>query len=204
VRNVLRILFCFVLFALPAFGAGPVKFGIHGGVGALNMPEPIKPAYGFGYGGGLHLDLSLVVVSFRVSGDYHVFPVDENQFRTILMQAQPNLNTSGFSVSGGSVKVLSVGVNGKFSFPIPIVSPYVTAGVGYSNLEQGDLTVTYQGQPLVGVPTTSSVNKATLNAGVGVDLNLVFADLFVEARYVLILAEGFSPGYVPITVGLTF
>jgi hypothetical protein len=48
------------------------------------------------------------------------------------------------------------------------------------------------------------VNKATLNAGVGVDLNLVFADLFVEARYVLILAEGFSPGYVPITVGLTF
>ncbi len=201
-RNVLRILFCSILFALPALGAGPVKFGIHGGIGALNMPEPVKPAYGLGYGGGLHLDLSLVVVSFRISGDYHVFPVDEDQFRTILTQS--GVNASGFDVSGGAVKVLSLGVNGKFSFPIPVVSPYLTAGVGYSNLKQGGLTVTFQGQEVPGVPRSISFDKATLNAGVGVDLSLFFADLFVEARYVLILAEGSSPGYVPITVGLTF
>jgi len=190
------------MFALPVFGAGPVKFGVHGGIGALNMPEPIKPAYGLGYGGGLHLDLSLVVVSFRLSGDYHVFPVDDNQFKTVL--AQGGFNASGFDLSGGSIKILSLGVNGKFSLPIPIASPYLTAGVGYSNLEQGDLSVTYQGQPFVSVPKTNSVNKVTLNAGVGVDINVFFADLFVEARYVLILAEGSSPGYVPITIGLTF
>jgi opacity protein-like surface antigen len=188
--------------ASSAMAAGPVRFGLHGNAAFLNVPEPLKEAYGFGYGGGAHLDISLVVLSVRVSGDYISFPVDDGKFKTIL--AAGGFNPADFDIDGGTIGILSFAVNGKVSLPVPVFSPYITAGAGLASISASDLTITYQGQPYISGASPGSETKFSVNAGVGADLDILVATLFIEAKYTLIFTEGESSSYVPVTVGITF
>ncbi|HET6272010.1 MAG TPA: outer membrane beta-barrel protein [Bacteroidota bacterium] len=185
-----------------AFAAGPVRFGLHGNAAFLNVPEPLKEAYGFGYGGGAHLDISLLVLSIRVSGDYISFPIDEGKFKAIL--AAGGLNASDFQFDGGRIGILSFAVNGKMGFPVPVFSPYITAGAGLASISVSDLSIRYQGQPVVSAAGQKAETKFSINVGVGADLDIIVATLFIEAKYTLIFTEGESSSYVPVTLGITF
>ena len=187
-----------------ALAAGPVRFGLHGNAAFLNVPEPVKEAYGFGYGGGAHLDISLVVLSVRVTGDYISFPIDEGKFKSILALAAGGVNASDFQFDGGRIGILSFAVNGKMGLPVPVFSPYITAGAGLASISVSDLSITYQGQPVVSAAGQKAETKFSINAGVGADLDIIVATLFIEAKYTLIFTEGESSSYVPVTLGITF
>jgi len=185
-----------------ALAAGPVRFGLHGNAAFLNVPEPLKEAYGFGYGGGAHLDINLLVLSVRVTGDYISFPIDEGKFKAIL--AAGGLNASDFQFDGGRIGILSFAVNGKMGLPVPVFSPYITAGAGLASISVSDLSIRYQGQPVVSATGQKAETKFSINAGVGADLDIIVATLFIEAKYTVIFTEGESSSYVPVTLGITF
>jgi hypothetical protein len=190
--------------------AALLKFGIHGNITNVNIGGPasfggqdfssqLEKIYGLGYGGGVHFDVSLPLLSFRLSGDYVRLSPDVAQFKTIaeqlLMQPLP-----GLTVEGGVINVIFGEANLKFSLlPLPVVSVYLTGGVGIVNIDRDAATVKLP--PLSYTLPKDSETKASLNAGAGVDLG----PLFGEARVTWILTEGKTTVMVPIgTVGITF
>jgi len=73
-----------------ALAMGPgFAFGVHANITSSNFPGPtvdstnqqISSAYGAGWGGGVHVDANLMVFSFRLTGDYIHYAIDENKFR---------------------------------------------------------------------------------------------------------------------------
>jgi opacity protein-like surface antigen len=183
----------------------PFSIGIHGGIAVLNFPDPLKQVYGTGYGGGVHVDISLpVLFAIRLSGDYTSFGIDADKYKSLL-PATFGGAVSDFSVDGGRVAILSFTANGKYSpLPLPIVSPYLTAGVGTATISISDLTVKQGATTLAGFPSPPSQTKFLINVGAGVDLNLVAVKLFAEARYAWILTDGSTTGYLPVVVGINF
>lgn len=67
------VLCCALLLAFSASAQIPglsVAFGVHGNLTNTNLVGDFKEIYGLGYGGGVHFDLKLGVLSLRLSGDY--------------------------------------------------------------------------------------------------------------------------------------
>lgn len=193
------------LMALPASAKGPVSFGIHANGAFLNVPPPLDPAYGFGYGGGLHLDINFIPgTNLRISGDYISFGLNEDDYKKVAAEYNPGFGSTGFSLSGGRISILSASANGRFGLPFPVVSPYITAGVGIAVIGSSDLSVSYLGQVVSPSPEQSDETKPSLNIGGGVDLNIAVATIFVEAKYTVIFTSRESSSYIPITIGVTF
>jgi opacity protein-like surface antigen len=191
-----------------ALSAGMIGFGAQANYASLNVPDPLKLAYGGGFGGGLHLDFRFGVATLRVNGDYISFSADQNAYRDLLYNGavaeNPGLDKNAIAVDGGRVTILSFGVNGKFSLPNMAVSPYAIIGLGSASLSMSDLNVSYQGTSVgvqTGVPTET---KFMVNAGAGVDFPLGTLALFVEVKYTWIFTENEKSTYFPVTVGVTF
>lgn len=187
-----------------------IKFGIHGNVTLSDLPGPdiagsksISDAYGSGWGGGAHIDLSFLVFSFRLSGDYLTYSLDEDKFRSAYEEIFGPA-VSQMNIDGGGMHILSVSANGKLNLaPIPIVTPYVTGGVGLAWLTLDETKTSIAGVAGRTFPSGSQSAKTTFNVGVGADVTLG-VELFVEARYVWIMTDGENSTYVPVTVGVTF
>ncbi len=180
-------------------------WGVHGNYAQLDVASTsISSVYGAGWGGGAHFDVDLMMITLRFSGDYVTFKPDQDKYRNELAQLLGNAAT-GYSIDGGDVNILSVNANAKWTLlPIPIVSPYLTGGIGLAQLSTGDLTVKYNGATVGGFPKVDGETKTALNLGAGVDLKLGGVALFAEAKYTWILTQGNSTKYIPISVGITF
>ncbi len=193
-----------ILFAVGARAQVSLGWGLHGNYARLNAAGPVSSVYGDGLGGGLHVDVDLMMITLRFSGDYVTFAPDEDKYRNELARLLGSA-AAGYTVDGGKINILSVNANVKWALlPLPVVSPYLTGGIGLAQLSSGDLTVKYNGVVQGNVPKVDGETKTALNVGAGVDLKLGGIALFAEAKYTWILTEGEKTGYIPITVGITF
>lgn len=178
-------------------------FGVHGNYASLSIAGPLKDAYGPGYGGGAHLDISFPMLSLRVSGDYIAFSPDNDKYQKALVGL---LGTAaqGFKIDGGNISIWSGNVNLKSTFlPLPVLTPYITGGIGLASINVSDADVTLNGVRQGNIPGAKGETKTSFNLGAGVDLKLGIT-LFIEAKYTWILTEGETSTYIPISAGITF
>ena len=179
-------------------------WGVHGNYAMLDVSGQLSSVYGSGAGGGAHIDVDLMMITLRFSGDYVTFSPDQDKYRSELAQLFGNAAT-GYSIDGGNISILSVNANAKWTLlPIPVVSPYLTGGIGLAQLSSGDLTVKYNGAAVGGFPKVNGETKTAVNIGAGVDLKFGGIALYAEAKYTWILTEGNSTKYIPISIGITF
>ncbi len=203
-----------MLFAVGTLVAQPLapkfSFGVHGNFTMSNLPGPavsgsasLKDAYGAGWGGGAHLDVSLLMFGFRLSGDYMKYSLDEDRFRSSYAGVFGGA-VNQISINGGGLSIFSLNANGKWNIlPLPVVTPYLTGGVGLAWLSVDETKTSISGVAGNTFPSRSEGGKTSLNLGAGADLSLGLT-LFVEVKYVWILTEGETSTYVPVTLGVTF
>ncbi|HTO93915.1 MAG TPA: hypothetical protein VMM80_06065, partial [Bacteroidota bacterium] len=130
------ILCCVALVTLAASaGAQGLRFGIQGdfvnfnlGMAQTNVVIPqsgttvdystlFKEIYGLGYGGGVHFDVDLGLISFRLSGDYIMLSPDKSKYQPLL-----GALGSSFTVDGGRIDIYSGNLNLKFNIlPLPVI-----------------------------------------------------------------------------------
>ena len=207
-RRLLVVLLCLAAFSPAVFASGLVGFGVQATGANVNFPDPLKEVYGQGFGGGAHLDINFIpFVGIRVVGDYISFSPDNNKYRALFVKLAAG---DGFTsipadwgLDGGRVGILSFSANAKFGLPTPVLSPYLTAGVGSASLSVSDLKVTFQGGAVGNVPGVKSETKFSANAGGGVELNFGVS-LYLEAKYTWIFTEGSTDTYIPVSLGITF
>ncbi len=196
-RKFSTVIALIVIGSSVAFSAGPIGFGLQATGANLNV-SGLTDVYGFGFGGGGHLDFSLpILFSFRLQGDYVRFSPDAAKYAGVVFPHQ-----TGISVQGGDVNMISGHVSTKMSpLPLPLISPYLTAGVGITKMDVGGIQVKGYTGP---IPTLASGTSTSANAGVGVDVNLIVVSLYLETRYTWIFADGGTSTYVPVSLGITF
>ena len=192
-----------VLVATVAFGQS-ANFGFQATGANISIGGPLSDVYGFGYGGGAHLDVNLpVLLSFRLQGDYVRFSPDEGKYQKLASSIVPGSNPADYKIEGGAINIWSAHANVKSTFlPLPIISPYITGGVGLANLSSSEMTVKYQGQTLGNAPGVKGETNFSANIGAGADLK-VGITLYIEARYTWIFTEGETSTYIPISIGVT-
>jgi opacity protein-like surface antigen len=211
---------CVVLVTLASSAAAQgISFGLQGdfvnfnlGVAQTSVYFPqtgttvdysalFKDIYGLGYGGGLHFDVNLGLLAFRLSGDYIMLQPDKSKYQPLLGP----LGTS-FSVDGGRIDIYSGNVNLKFALlPLPIIHVYATGGAGIVELKMNDASLTFKGITLTHLKAFDTQTKPTVNAGAGVDLKLGHIALFAELKVNFILTAGKTSSEVPLaTLGITF
>ncbi len=207
----LTLLCTLLLMATVAFGQIPsVGFGVHANITNANFPGPqingsdaLKDVYGTGFGGGAHLDVGAVGFSLRFSADYLSFSPDNDKYHAAL---EPYIGSaaSQFTVSGGTISYWSISANGKMPvLPLPIITPYITGGIGLGIISVGDAKVLQNGAETKGIPGFSSESKTALNLGAGVDLKIGIT-LFLEVRYTWLLTDPKTSTLVPVSLGVTF
>ncbi len=215
------LLFCALLFAFSA-SAQTIGFGVHGNMINSDVNAKVKQllqidqsnsgtlqvaldeVYGLGYGGGVHLDINLPVITFRISGDYLTVSPDKDKFSTYVKQSFGALPVS--YVEGGKVDMISGNANAKLVvLPLPVVKPYVTGGVGVCNVKATDVTLALSGANMKPVTILKQQTVFTYNAGVGVDFDISGTFIFAEMKFNWIPLEEGTVTLVPIvTAGLTF
>jgi len=199
-------------FSQPVVGglAPSVNFGVHANFMNANFPGPqingataLKDVYGAGFGGGLHLDVQLAMVSFRISGDYLSFSPDNDKYRQGL-EGIIGTAAGQFSVDGGGITMLSGNLNAKMAIlPLPVVKPYLTGGIGLARLSVDDARVMQNGIETKAYGGFSSETCTAWNLGAGVDLS-IGVTLFLEVKYMWIVTEPETSTLVPVTIGVTF
>jgi len=199
-------------FSQPVVGglAPSVNFGVHANFMNANFPGPqingataLKDVYGAGFGGGIHLDVQLAMVSFRISGDYLSFSPDNDKYRQGL-EGIIGTAAGQFSVDGGGITMLSGNLNAKMAIlPLPIVKPYLTGGIGLARLSVDDAKVMQNGVETKAYGGFSSETCTAWNLGAGVDLS-IGVTLFLEVKYMWIVTEPETSTLVPVTIGVTF
>jgi opacity protein-like surface antigen len=198
--------------AQPVIGglAPSVHFGAHVNFMNANFPGPqisgataLKDVYGAGFGGGVHLDVELAMVGFRISGDYLSFSPDNDKYRSGL-QGIIGTAAGQFSVEGGGISLWAGSINAKMNIlPLPVVKPYLIGGVGFARLSVDDAKVVQGGVETKAYPGFSSETKTSWNIGAGVDLN-VGVTLFLEVKYMWVMTDPETSTLFPVTIGITF
>jgi opacity protein-like surface antigen len=87
--------------------------------------------------------------------------------------------------------------------PLPIVTPYITGGIGLAWVNRDEVTTSITGFPGNKFPSSSQSGKTSIAVGAGVDLKLGI-NLFLEVKYAWIFTDVATSTYVPVTVGVTF
>jgi hypothetical protein len=220
----LLFLACALLITSPASAQVPtptlasVSWGIHANLTNVKVgnvtnvvsankdyTDALKDIYGIGYGGGLHLDVKLAILSFRVSGDYLTLSPDKAKYQALAATYLGSLAT-GVGIDGGRIDVFAGSVDVKLNLlPLPIIGIYAIGGGGLVNLSVSKLTVTYNGQPVQTIPAVASQTKPAVNAGVGADISLGGLTLFGEVKLEWVFTDPNTTTQIPFaTVGLTF
>ena len=201
-----------IIITSTALALGPgFAFGVHANFTTSNFPGPsvsgtnqqISSAYGAGWGGGVHVDANLMVFSFRLSGDYLHYSIDENKFRDSFRPFFGNA-VNQMSIDGGGLGIITLAVNGKMPvLPLPVITPYLTGGVGLAWVSRDQVTTSITGFTGATIPSSSQSGRTLVDVGAGVDIKIGIA-LFVEAKYAWIFTDGSNSTYVPVTIGVTF
>ena len=170
-------------------------------VGSLDVSSLVKDIYGLGYGGGIHFDVDLGLVAFRLSGDYVMLSPDKAKYQSLLGPLG-----SQVTIDGGRIDIYSANLNLKFNIlPLPVIHVYVTGGGGFVDIKMNDATLSLGTFKLATVKAFDTQTKPTLNAGAGVDIKLGPVALFAELKVNFIMTTGKTSSEVPLaTVGLTF
>jgi opacity protein-like surface antigen len=199
-------------FSSLALALGPgFAFGVHVNFTNSNFPGPsvsgvnqqIGSAYGVGWGGGVHLDANLMVMSVRLTGDYIHYSIDENKFRDSF---RPLFGSAvdQMSISGGGLGIVALAVNGKLPvLPLPVITPYLTGGIGLAWVNRDEVTTSITGFAGNKFPSSTQSGKTTVDIGAGVDIRLGI-QLFVEVKYAWIFTDVTTSTYVPVSIGVTF
>jgi opacity protein-like surface antigen len=209
-----------MLCAVSAWAAGPPNpvggiaprfgFGVHGNFTVASLPGPaitgsksLADAYGPGWGGGAHLEVGLMGLSLRLSGDYLKYPLDQGRFRDSVSGVL-GVAPDQISIEGGGLGVTSFSANAKVAvMPLPLVRPYVTGGAGLAWLSMDETKTSITGRRVGTFPAARQDGRRSYNLGAGADLDFGVT-LFLEARYVWVLTEGEKSTYVPVALGVTF
>jgi len=202
------VLCCALLLAFSASAQIPgpsVAFGVHGNLTNTNLVGDFKEIYGLGYGGGVHFDLKLGVLSLRLSGDYISLSPDNTKYQAFLARYFGSA-ASGITIEGARIDVFSGNLNAKVGLvPLPVVTIYATGGAGLVNLGVADAKVVINGTTAAQVPGIDKQTKPSINAGAGLDIHLGGLTLYGEVKVNWIMTEGETSTQVPLaTVGLTF
>jgi len=198
-----------------------VDFGVHGNVISSDinavlreiagLPAPsgtyeiaLEEVYGLGLGGGLHLDVDLGILTFRLSGDYITLSPDEEKFASAVQVYFPGAELT--FVEGGQIEMISGALNAKLVvLPIPAVRPYITGGGGLTYLKTTKVKLLFNGVPIPDFEILKAQTVPTLNAGAGVDLELGPVTLYGEIKINWLFIEEGNSTFIPIgTVGVTF
>jgi opacity protein-like surface antigen len=187
-----------------------VSIGLHANFTNANFPGPeingtnaLEDVYGAGFGGGVHFDVRFVMFSVRLSADYLNFSPDNDKYREGLAKLIGSA-ASQFSVDGGGITFLSLTANAKWAIlPLPIVSPYLTGGIGLARLSADETKILQNGVQTNQFAGFKSETQTSLNVGAGVDLNIGVA-LFLEVRYTWVLTDPNTSTLVPVSLGITF
>jgi opacity protein-like surface antigen len=193
-----------------ALGPG-FAFGVHANFTSSSFPGPsvtgvnqqIGSAYGPGWGAGVHVDANLMVFSLRLTGDYLHYSIDENKFRDSF---RPLFGSAAdqMSISGGGLGIVALAVNGKMPvLPLPVITPYLTGGIGLAWVNRDEATTSITGFPGGKFPSSSQSGKTTVDVGAGVDIKIGIS-LFVEVKYAWIFTDVANSTYVPVSIGVTF
>lgn len=219
------ILSCMILLTCSASAQDvpgvSVDFGIQGNIISSNinatvrdiagLPPPTSPyqialeeVYGLGLGGGIHLDVDIGLLSFRVSGDYITLAPDEEKFTDAVEIYFPGASID--YVEGGTIEMISGNVNLKLVvLPIPLVNPYLTGGGGLTYLKTTKVKLAFGGNPIPEFEILKEQTVGTVNVGAGVDFDLSVLTLYAELKINWLFIEEGSSTFVPIgTVGVTF
>lgn len=160
------------------------------------------PGFSVGLGGGPSLatgDLGEVVDT-----GWHIQGLAELSIPLTPIGVRANVDFHRHSGSGGLNHNMFVGnVNGKVGLPIipMVLSPYVTAGLGMYNTRFSQ-EVNVPGIDIEYFERTRT--EVGLNAGAGIEANLLLAKLFVEARWLNLFGDGPASDVMPITFGIMF
>ena len=217
------ILFCSVILVTVSTSAQTpgvsVDFGVQGDVISSNINAVLRNAagvapgtyelaleevYGLGLGGGVHLDVNLGLLSFRVYGDYISLSPDKDKFANAVQTYFPGADIQ--FIEGGRIEMYSGSVNLKFTIlPLPVIKPYLTGGGGYTHVKTTPAKLKFGTLDIPEFEILKEQNVGTLNAGAGVDLGLGPITLFGEIKLNWLFIEEGTSTFVPIgTVGLTF
>jgi opacity protein-like surface antigen len=213
------LLFC-ALFAALSASAQTIGFGVHGNMINSNINAKLKQiagvtpstgqlevaldqVYGLGFGGGVHFDIGLSVLSIRISGDYITLSPDKDKFKTYVQQVVP---LPVQFVSGGKVDMISGNANAKLVIlPLPVFKPYITGGAGLANVKATDVTLSLGSLTLAPITILKNQTVGTFNAGAGVDLVFGKIAVFGEIKVNWLMIEEGTSTMVPIiTAGITF
>lgn len=172
-----------------------------GGGGAMPLsPSNLKDNWKVGLGGGAGLDIALpgsIVIEGEV--DYFKYAVDSDK----LVKSYGG-GTTGISVSGGAISMLSVTGNLKL-FLIPKISPvtiYLFGGGGLTSMTAEDTKISYMSVSQTVSGTTES--KPCAQAGGGIQISLGSTGLFAEAKYLSIFTKDNTTASAVVKAGLIF
>lgn len=222
-RRVQVFALLFLLAAIPAqMSFAGVGFGLHGNLTNFKIGGELgritglssagsttslalKEVYGLGYGGGIHIDLAIPVLSIRLSGDYLTLSPDNDKFQTFL-RAYTGSSTALFAVEGGKITMISGNANVKINIlPLPVFKPYITGGIGLANIKAEDLTITFNNFKVPGFQLIETQTVTMFNAGAGLDLDFGGLAVYGELKVNWVMLKEGTSVQVPIaTVGITF
>jgi opacity protein-like surface antigen len=199
-----------------------VGFGLHGNLtnfrvggelgrvtglssGGSTTTLALKEVYGLGYGGGVHIDFGIPILTIRISGDYLTLAPENEKFQTFL-RTYTGSSTALFGVDGGRITMISGNANLKVTIlPLPVFKPYITGGVGLANIRSEDLVVTFNTFRLPGFQLIETQTVTMFNAGVGLDLDFGAIAFFGEVKVNWVMLKEGTSVQVPIaTAGITF
>jgi opacity protein-like surface antigen len=199
-----------VASAAPVPSPLQLGFGVHGDFTRSNLPgpqidglKPLQDAYGPGGGGGAHLDVGMMGLGVRLSGDYLRYRLDSQKFRGLYSDLFGDA-VSQIAIEGGELAITSVTANAKTSLlSLPSVKPYLTGGGGLAWLAVGETRTSIASVPGRTFPAIRQNARSVYDVGAGVDFEVGFT-FFVEARHVWIVTQGRNSTYTPVMLGVTF
>ncbi len=223
------LLCALLVMAIPVTGlaqGSPFSFGIQGDITNVNVGGgnvtaikisngtvagiggSVQDLFGIGYGGGLHVDMNLGLLSFRLEGDYITLSPDQSKLQSMIAAAtgSPAL-AAQFTVDGGKIQIYNAAVNGKLVlFPIPFFRIYGTGGVGLAALTVDKATLSLNGNPIYTVQPINTQTQFAYNIGAGVDIGSGKGfTLYAEARLNFVTTSPKTTAQVPVgIVGITF
>jgi hypothetical protein len=175
------------------------------GLSAFAIAKPANAQIpGFSVGLGFGPSLASGDFGGVVDTGWHVQGLAELSIPLTPIGVRANLDYHRHSGAAGlNHNMITGGVNGKVGLPIipMILSPYLTAGVSMYN------TRFSQEVSLPGVEAEYFSRTRTdygVNAGGGIEANLLLATVFVEARWHNLFGDGPSSDIMPLTFGVKF
>jgi opacity protein-like surface antigen len=197
----LAILFCILLFFVTSVWSQQQTY-LMGGASFPSSKQMNSDYWKEGYnvGGGFGWSI-FSGLSITTLIEFHSFSFDKPRVANVFGLR----DSSGVDVQGDGVTLYTISANGKYSIiPIDastIISPYVTAGIGYMLVYTTDARIVrgYSSYSIKG--SNKSALSVLLGAGVDVPLSSTFG-VFVEGKYVQGFIKNHSTSYVPVEAGI--